>query len=100
MRLIDGDELKTAFPSGEYARTECVRATIDHMADAVKRGKWEEQTVDSYEENAVITDWQSAKCSVCERYLTTPYLYYFNSFNFCPNCGAKMVGKAKEGDSE
>ena len=32
MRLIDADELKTAFPCGEYVRTECVRATIDHYA--------------------------------------------------------------------
>ena len=31
MRIIDADELKTAFPIGEYVRTECVRATIDHM---------------------------------------------------------------------
>lgn len=53
-------------------------------------GRWEEQTVDSYEENAVIADWQSAKCSVCGRYLTTPYLYYFTKYNFCPNCGADM----------
>lgn len=29
-RLIDGDNIKTAFPSGEYVRTESVRATIDH----------------------------------------------------------------------
>ena len=31
MRTINADELKTAFPLGEYVRTECVRATIDHM---------------------------------------------------------------------
>lgn len=37
MRLIDADELKTAFPCGETVRTESVRATIDHMptVDAV-----------------------------------------------------------------
>ena len=29
-RLIDADELKTAFPCGESVRTECIRATIDH----------------------------------------------------------------------
>jgi hypothetical protein len=28
--LKDADMLKTAFPCGEYVRTECVRATIDH----------------------------------------------------------------------
>ena len=31
MRLIDADELKTAFPCGESVRTECVRGTIDNM---------------------------------------------------------------------
>ena len=31
MRLIDADELKTAFPCGEYVRTESVRSTIDNM---------------------------------------------------------------------
>lgn len=37
-RLIDADELKTAFPCGESVRTESVRATIDHMptVDAVE----------------------------------------------------------------
>jgi hypothetical protein len=30
-RLIDAEELKTAFPCGESVRTESVRATIDHM---------------------------------------------------------------------
>lgn len=32
MRSIDADELKTAFPCGQTVRTECVRATIDHMS--------------------------------------------------------------------
>ena len=31
IRMIDATELKTAFPPGEYVRTECVRTTIDHM---------------------------------------------------------------------
>ena len=34
-RLIDADELKTAFPCGESVRTECVRATIDHTPTVV-----------------------------------------------------------------
>ena len=52
-----------------------------------KTGKWEERGVSS--EN-VIDAWQSARCSVCGLYHTTPYLYYFNSYNYCPNCGADM----------
>ena len=31
MRLIDADELITAFPCGESVRTESVRATIKNM---------------------------------------------------------------------
>jgi len=39
MRLIDADELKTAFPCGEYIRTESVRATIDHMP-SIEPERW------------------------------------------------------------
>lgn len=41
MRLIDADELITAFPCGESVRTESVRATINHNAKRVvqKRGR-------------------------------------------------------------
>lgn len=49
-------------------------------------GKWEERSV--FEDS--IQQWQSARCSVCEKYHTTPYLYYFDNFNYCPNCGTKM----------
>lgn len=52
-----------------------------------KTGKWEEREVLS---EKVIDEWQSARCSVCGRYHTTPYMYYFDSFSFCPNCGAQM----------
>lgn len=41
-RLIDANELITAFPCGETVRTECVRATIGHMPTIEERktGKW------------------------------------------------------------
>ena len=58
-------------------------------------GRWEEKTVGSIEENACIQDWQSARCSVCKRYLTTPYMYYFSHYDYCPNCGAKMDAEPK-----
>ena len=57
----------------------------------VKHGKWEERKV--VENKKIIEEWQSAKCSVCGKYHTTPYLYYFDDFNYCPNCGAKMESK-------
>lgn len=55
MRLIDADELITAFPCGESVRTECVRATINNMPtikvseDAISRARlikrWDEMSV-------------------------------------------------------
>lgn len=44
-RLIDADNLKTAFPSGEYVRTECVRATIDHEDTIIEADKAESEEV-------------------------------------------------------
>jgi len=38
----------------------------------------------------IIEAWQSCKCSYCNTYLTTPYLYSFKKYNFCPNCGCDM----------
>lgn len=42
-RLIDGDTIKTAFPSGEYVRTESVRATIDHEDAIIEADKAESE---------------------------------------------------------
>jgi hypothetical protein len=52
-----------------------------------KIGEWLEKEVIS---DKAIDEWQSARCSVCDRYHTTPYMYYFTEYNFCPNCGAKI----------
>lgn len=38
-RLIDADIIKTAFPCGEYVRTESVRATIDHAETIIEADK-------------------------------------------------------------
>lgn len=51
-----------------------------------KKGRWVEREVYSDNKN----QWQSARCSACNKYHTTPYLYYFDNFNYCPNCGARM----------
>lgn len=92
MRLIDADELKTAFPTCDNSKSiliASVRATINHMPtiEELKTGQWEEREVLS---EKVIDEWQSARCSVCGRYHTTPYMYYFDEYNYCPNCGSKM----------
>lgn len=55
----------------------------------VKKGEWIEREVICDNPKAIV-EWQSAKCSVCGRYHTTPYMYYFQRYNYCPNCGADM----------
>ena len=101
MRLIDADELITAFPCGETVRTECVRATIEHMPtiEERKKGKWaEKEVIHKDEAETVIEEWQSCRCSVCGRYDTRPYMYYFDEPHFCSWCGADMRGEEHETD--
>ena len=52
-----------------------------------KVGEWLEKEVIS---DKVIEEWQSARCSACDKYHTTPYMYYFDNYKFCPNCGARL----------
>lgn len=89
MRLIDADELKTAFPASENSTPvliASVRATINHMPTIElerMRGKWIEDD-DGWDE--VI--W---RCSECDAVFTlidgTPKE---NEYYFCPHCGADM----------
>jgi len=59
----------------------------------VVHGEWKEKET-FHDENAdVISEWQSVRCSVCNKYHTTPYLYCFTDYKFCPNCGADMRGE-------
>ena len=57
-----------------------------------KVGEWLEKEVNS---DKVIEEWQSARCSVCDRYHTTPYMYYFSHYDYCPHCGTRMEGRQK-----
>ena len=73
----------------EWLRSLNAIPTID--ATSVVHGEWEErETFHNADDNPIIEEWQSARCSVCNKYHTTPYMYYFSDYNFCPNCGAKM----------
>ena len=56
----------------------------------VRHGKWVDKSTIIDEKAEVITEWQSARCTCCNKYHTTPYLYYFDNFTYCPNCGARM----------
>ena len=53
------------------------------------RGEWLEREV-TEDVGQGIQQWQQARCSVCGKWHTTPYMYYFTDYNFCPNCGADM----------
>ena len=65
------------------------RAEDHNVQECAKDARWEEMIV---ADNAdyEIPQWQSARCSACNKYYTTPYAYYFEKFPYCPNCGAKM----------
>lgn len=95
MRLIDAEKLwlTTEYEDGRehkyYEQFEVEEApTID--AEPVRHGKWIEKEVLRFTDNKAIGEWQSARCSVCGKYHTTPYMYYFSHYDYCPVCGAKM----------
>jgi hypothetical protein len=56
-------------------------------------GKWEQKEVFSLDDTT-IEQMQSARCSSCGKYHTTPFSYYFSKYNYCPSCGARMKGGA------
>lgn len=62
-------------------------------AEPRMKGKWIERNVTDAK---YIEEWQSARCSVCGLYHTTPYMYFFDQYNFCPSCGADMRGDEDE----
>ena len=104
-RLIDADALMkamyhrafetdgdTMWQSGCWVRYKAIEQVVEEMPTIEERktGKWVERHHAYADEEKVIEEWQSARCSLCGKYHTTPYLYYFDDFNYCPNCGARM----------
>lgn len=63
-----------------------------------KTGTWLDREV--YETEGTIAEVQSARCSVCGKYHTTPYMYYFSWYKYCPSCGAKMDAEQENEHSE
>lgn len=98
MKFIDADLFLEEISKGATVEdlkklvTECKGVPVTVGAEPVKHGKWEEKETYLNEGDCEITEWQSARCSKCGKYHTTPYMYSFDNFNFCPNCGAKMKG--------
>lgn len=67
-------------------QVDALEMAIEALEQEPKVGEWLEKEVNSDK----IEEWQSARCSICDRYHTTPYMYYFSKYNYCPNCGARM----------
>lgn len=88
LQMVDWKE-NPGVPYKAYALNWCINTIRDlpSVTPKQKRGKWEEKAVS---DEKVIDEWQSARCSACGKYHTAPYMYYFNNYNFCPNCGARM----------
>lgn len=109
MRLIDADELMkamyhrafetdgdTMWQSGCWVRYRAIEQTVKEQPTIERKtGKWEERKVST---EKVIDEWQSCKCSICGRYDTRPYLYYFSEPRFCSWCGSDMRGDDHETD--
>lgn len=94
IRILSGDTLGTKEQTHEaVAMAVKALSALPSAQPERKRGKWIERGVYP---NGSITEWQSAKCSACGRWHTTPYLYYFSHTTYCPNCGADM----READDE
>lgn len=94
------ERVSATFYNSEYEEWTVNSVTIGDILDSVcddypvhessqAKGKWLEREVHG-KGNVDIEEWQSAKCSACGRYHTTPYMYYYTDYNYCPNCGADM----------
>ncbi len=68
---------------------EDIEQAIKTLKQESKTGHWLEKDVSSIKETT-IERIQSCTCSNCGRIHTTPYVYYFDNFKYCPTCGAKM----------
>lgn len=54
---------------------------------------WEERNVFENKGKNRIEEWQSARCPYCQKYHTTPYMYHFYEYRFCPHCGKDLRGE-------
>lgn len=101
MRLIDADLIQyepmlSPKGNGQYEEVSVAyKSQIDDLPtiEERKKGKWIERHHAYADEEKVIEEWQSCKCSICGRYDTRPYLYYFSDPRFCSWCGADMRGE-------
>ena len=110
-RYIDAEELKRMkfhpLPYPHIIPTDCepesyergwndaIDAVVDNEPTADVRenikGEWLDCEVVHDRKDAKITDWQQARCSICGKWHTTPYMYSWYHFEYCPNCGTQMI---------
>ena len=86
------ENMRDATPEEQECVSNYIKSISTEMKEVVN-GEWlEKEVVDNTDEDFVwkIEQWQSARCSICGKYHTTPYMYYFYNYNYCPHCGAKM----------
>lgn len=87
------EELPVAKHWDGHTEEDVTRLLTLPAVQPVVHGEWIEKET-FHDENAdVISEWQSARCSVCNKYYTTPYLYCFTDYEYCPHCGARMDGE-------
>lgn len=80
---VDKDEL---FKALEYDREQYNKGYHDAQP---KVAEWDDIQV--FEVVGTTVDrLQSTFCPVCRRYHTTPYVYSYNHYDYCPNCGSQM----------
>lgn len=87
---ISREEAIRMFADDDYTVNEL--RNLPPVTPQPKVGEWLEKEINS---DKVIEEWQSARCSVCDKYHTTPYMYYFSHYDYCPHCGSKMEGRQK-----
>lgn len=101
MRLIDADKIPWTDLNDNPNSNIKVLVTFAEKVNRMptierKTGKWLERHHAYADEEKAIEEWQSCKCSVCGRYDTRPYMYYFSEPRFCSWCGADMRGEGHE----
>ena len=71
------------YVGGYEDKGEIIDVILSVDAEPVRHGKW------------LCSDdiYETAVCSVCNFDTGEPYEYVKKSWNFCPNCGAKMERK-------
>lgn len=96
-KLLKALNMMLRSPDGEPISDACDALDMAIEALTERTGEWEDKEIfNDTNDDHIVDEWQSARCSVCGKYHTTPYMYYFDNFNFCPNCGARMKGGEDE----